>query len=357
MGTRPEIIKMQPILELIKKRNHDLLFVHTGQHYDFMMSDVFINELKIPTPNYFLKANTISQGKQISEIISKSEDLLIEQKPDLVIVLGDTNSALAAALSAGKVGCPVGHIEAGCRSYVKSMPEEFNRVLLSDIAYQNYAPTQNCFSNLVREGINEDRIFLTGHPLVDLLRNIEIDDSSIDSNNLGIYSKEYFFLTLHRRENIEEYDNLMKILIAIDDLSNHIPIIFPCHPHTKNRILIFGLEKYLQNIKVIDTVGYYQSLTLIKNAKVVLTDSGGIQQEAQILKTPCLTLRHVTEWVETIKAGVNFLINRNYTDILERIRDIEENYASIIGNFRRDEKLFGEIGASQRILDIIETKF
>jgi len=357
MGTRPEIIKMQPILDLIKKRNHDLIFVHTGQHYDFMMSDFFINELKIPIPDYFLRVNTKSQAKQISEIISKSEDLLSKENPDLVVVLGDTNSALAAALSAGKLGCPVGHIEAGCRSYVKSMPEEFNRVLLSDIAYQNYAPTQNCFSNLIREGINEDSIFLTGHPLVDLLSNIKIDDSNRDLNNLGIYLKEYYFLTLHRRENIEEYDNLVKILIAIDDISSQIPIIFPCHPHTKNQISIFGLEKYLQNIKVIDTVGYYQSLSLIKNAKLVLTDSGGIQQEAQILKTPCLTLRHVTEWVETIKAGVNFLINRNYTDILERIQNIEENYASIIGNFGRSERLFGEVGASQRILDIIETKF
>ena len=354
-GTRPEIIKMQPVISEIKKRNHKLLLIHTGQHYDEMMSDVFIKELKIPKPDHYLKVKPTSQGAQTGEIISLCEKVLISEKPHLILVLGDTNSALGASIAAAKIKIPIGHVEAGCRSFDIHTSEEINRSLIADISSLNFAPTTNCVTNLSREGIPEKRIFLTGHPLVDLLSEIN-NNISYDRLKIGISSKNYYLFTLHRRENIEDKFKLSKILIALDRVASDTSVIFPCHPHTKMQIRNHGLESLLKNIMVVDTVGYLESLRLIKNARIVLTDSGGIQQECALLRTPCITLRDVTEWIETIHKGINFLPGYESETILDIVSFIENNYSDIAKRFDTKEGMFGWPGVSKKILTIIENE-
>jgi UDP-N-acetylglucosamine 2-epimerase (non-hydrolysing) len=354
VGTRPEIIKMQPILVEIQKRNHKLLLIHTGQHYDFLMSDLFINELKISKPDYFLKVNTISQGRQIGEIIASCDQILESHSPDIVLVQGDTNSALGGSIASAKLDLPIGHVEAGCRSFDKHMPEEINRVLISDIATLNFAPTSNCLVNLQKEGIKSEQIFLTGHPLVDLLNDVSNKITTSVLEEIGIKKKKFYLVTIHRRENIESNKKLSEILKALDSISNEIPIIFPCHPHTKLQISKFGLENYLKKIQIIKTVGYFESLSLIHNSRIVLTDSGGIQQEAAILRTPCITLRSITEWNETIEKGINFLTNHQTVDIIKTIGLVEKNYLSILNKFELAKDLFGYPNVSSRIIETIE---
>jgi UDP-N-acetylglucosamine 2-epimerase (non-hydrolysing) len=354
VGTRPEIIKMQPIIKEIQKSKHDLNFIHTGQHYSFNMSNIFIDDLDLPQPNYFLNVKSGSQGVQTSRIIAKCEKLLKSEKPDIVLVQGDTNSALGAAIASSKLGLSIGHVEAGCRSFDKQMPEEINRVLISDIASLHFVATDNCKRNLLKEGIPASQIFVTGHPIVDLIRQIR---NRISENTLNkSKNKHYALVTFHRRENIDDKDNISNILTVFDQLSQKMPVIFPCHPHTKRQILRFSLEKYVKNLRMIKPVDYIQSLSLCKNAKFVLTDSGGIQQEAALLCTPCITLRKTTEWIETVKLGINFLAGCGSGCIKENIRYVERNYDDILQRFKSSRYLFGKVGVSKRILTIIEKR-
>lgn len=352
VGTRPEIIKIQPVMKEIQKTGHQLDFIHTGQHYDFNMSEVFIEGLELPKPNFFLKVKSGSQGIQTGQIIAKSENILKMNRPDLVLVTGDTNSGLGAAIAASKLGLPVAHVEAGCRSFDKSMPEEINRTLISHVAHLHFAPTHNCKKNLLREGISPSRIFLTGHPIVDLIHSManRISKTSLDS----LSNKEYILATVHRRENISKREKISDILTAFDQLSKKIPLVFPCHPHTKRQIAKFSLTKYLRNLKVIEPVDYIQSLSLIKHARLVVTDSGGIQQEAAILGSPCITLREVTEWVETVNLRVNFLTGYRLGRIMSTVKNVEKDYDNIIHRFKSTHALFGKPGASKRIINIID---
>lgn len=356
VGTRPEIIKMQPVIKEIEKTQHDLIFVETGQHFDFGMSGIFISELDLSKPDYSLNIKSGSQGAQTADVITKSEVILQKEMPDMVLIEGDTNSALGVALASSKLRVPIGHVEAGCRSFEKTMPEEINRTLISDMASLHFCPTPNCVLNLLREGILPAQIFLTGHPLVDLLKNIA---RKLSTNNLAKLVTEhetYVLVTVHRRENIENKERISEILIALDQLAQKIPIIFPCHPHTKLQIINLGLAKDLRNLEVLNPVGYIDSLNLIKNAKYVLTDSGGVQQEAALLYTPCITLRDVTEWIETVNLGVNFLAGYRASRITETVRILESNYDNIVRRLDSSHDIFGKIGVSERILGVIESQ-
>lgn len=357
LGTRPELIKMQPIINEIINKNHDLLFIHTSQHYDLMMSDIFLKELQIKQPNYFLNVETSSQGLQTGQIISSSETLFLKEMPDIILVQGDTNSALGSAIAASKINLPIGHVEAGCRSFDRRMPEEINRVLISDIASFNFAPTNNCVLNLKREGIRPDTIFLTGHPIVDLLSNLNLNDLSKINNANDLEKKSYYLLTIHRRENIENEKKIVDIFNALDKISQNMTIIFPCHPHTKRQIIKYNIKKYLKNIQVIDAVGYFDSLSLIKHSRIVITDSGGIQQESAILGTPCITLRDVTEWIETVNSGTNILVGSKRKSILDAVQNIEDNYIAMNDKIKNIRNLFGTPGSSKRIIEIIEKNF
>jgi UDP-N-acetylglucosamine 2-epimerase (non-hydrolysing) len=362
VGTRPEIIKVQPVMKEIQKRGHELYFVHTGQHYDFNMSDIFIESLDLPKPNHFLNVKSGSQGIQTARIIARSENILTNLKPHLVIVTGDTNSGLGAAIASSKLGLKIAHVEAGCRSFDKLMPEEINRTLISHVADLHFVPTSNCRSNLLREGIPSSHIFLTGHPIVDLIEGMRMristsrpinqdPDGSLDVMQ-SLYN--YVLVTLHRRENVTTKERLIDILIALDRLAESKTVVFPCHPHTKKQIRSLALGKYLKNLKVIEPVDYLQSLNLIKHARFVMTDSGGIQQEAALLNVPCITLRDVTEWNETVNAGINFLGGYKLRRIIKTVRHLERGYEHIVQRFKFTRNLFGAPGSSRRIMHIIE---
>lgn len=355
VGTRPEIIKMQPIVQELKSRsNIATYYIHTGQHYDYNMSAIFVKELYLPTPDLFLNVKSGFPGAQVAKIVAKSEQAIRKIDPEIILVQGDTNSTLGVALAAAKMKLPVGHVEAGCRSFDRNMPEELNRTIVADLATHNFAPTETCMQNLLREGIPKEAIHLVGHPIADLLKRTAhlIDDSMVE--RFGLDRKNYYLVTLHREENVENSERLRSILRAMHSLSERRKIIFPIHPRTKKNVNKFGLKKYLRKGITVPPVGYMDALALLKNAFCVLTDSGGIQQEAATLGTPCITLRTKTEWVETVENGVNFLAGYRTEKILKTEARINEEISLIKENLTRSRYLFGKPPISPRIVDILE---
>lgn len=357
VGTRPEVIKTAPLLKEIQRRGGlKLTYVHTGQHYDWNMREIFIKRLGLPEP-LFLKVGSASHGVQTAQIIMRSERVFREESPDVVLVEGDTNSALGASFAACKLNMPVAHVEAGCRSFDRTMPEEINRIVIADLASLHFAPTETCVKNLIKEGISAEGIYLTGHPISDLLHEVkgEIDRSNI-MGELSLNSGEYCLLTAHRPKNVDDKRSLNSLLKAIIKLSKERTVIFPVHPRALNSIRKFRLEALLKNSNVVMTepVCYVDCLSLIKNARMVLTDSGGIQQEAALLKTPCITLRENTEWVETVDIGVNFLVGCGEKRIIETAELIESNYEMISKRFDKAANLYGPPGVSKKIVDIVE---
>jgi len=356
-GTRPEMIKMQPVIEeILRRKSIRLTFIHTQQHYSFNMSTLFIKELELPEPSFFLDVKSGSQGFQTAKIISRSERLIKKERPDVVLVEGDTNSALGVALAASKLKIPIGHVEAGCRSFDKNMPEEINRVLIADLASAHFAPTRTCVSNLLKEGISREKIFLTGHPIVDVLHQFRQRIGHSATRRLGLEPREYYLATVHREENVESKEALEGIVESLSVLSRSRSVVFPIHPHTLKFIKRFKLEKYLKSLVATEPVGYLDALDLISHSKVVLTDSGGIQQEAALLGTPCITLRKNTEWTETIECGVNFLASGK-EEITRTVEGLECEYGEILGRFKLARKIFGKFGVSRRIVDILEHLF
>jgi UDP-N-acetylglucosamine 2-epimerase len=356
VGTRPEIIKMQPVVkELRNHSNIDPIYIHTGQHYDYNMSSVFLKELDLPTPDLFLNVRSGLPGAQLAKIVARSEQALRKLKPDVVLIQGDTNSTLGVALATSKMKLLLGHIEAGCRSFDRKMPEEQNRVLVADLATYHFAPTKTCVHNLLREGIARDSIFLTGHPIIDLLERVRnlIDDITL--RKFDLIRKKYCLVTLHREENVDSRERLESILRAVSLTSERTKVIFPIHPRTKKWVQKYHLSGYLQKTIVVEPVGYLDGLAMIKNAFCVLTDSGGIQQEAAILGTPCLTLRTKTEWVETVQAGVNFLTGYETKEILQTMAQVNKDLAHIKKKLRRSMHLFGKPPVAPKIINIIET--
>jgi UDP-N-acetylglucosamine 2-epimerase (non-hydrolysing) len=354
VGTRPEIIKMASVIkEAFKKKSIDTLLVHTEQHYDWNMAQNFLGELRLPTPKYFLGVKSGSHGAQTARVMQRTEKLLKIEKPDIVLVEGDTNSALGVALASVKLKIPVGHVEAGCRCFDKTMPEEINRVVVADCATFHFTPTENCTNNLIREGIELELIYQVGHPLVDLLNEIKIDiDKSHIMSKLGLKEREYVLLTTHREENADDSTRLNNIIQAMSDIN--LPVIFPIHPRTQKNAKLFNVN--LRKLVVIEPQPYFDTLKLIKDARVVFTDSGGIQQEACVLGTTCITLRERTEWTETIEKGVNFLAGANEKRILTVYDNIESKYENLQAIFKRTKGIFGKGDAARRIIDIVGYK-
>jgi len=353
-GTRPELIKMQPIIKEIQRRNSlNLTFLHTGQHYDWDMSNLFIEELGLPKPKLFLNIRSGSHGVQTARIITECERVFKRERADIVLVEGDTNSALGTAFAAAKLKILVGHVEAGCRSFDRSMPEEINRILIADLASIHFAPTKTCVQNLMREGIPKEQIYHTGHPIVDVLHQFQPKINGRIIAKFGLKAKEYYLVTIHREENVDDKGILERILKALSRLAEHRSIIFPMHPRTTKCLKKFGLERYLKNLKIAQPVGYFEALSLIKYARIVLTDSGGIQQECALLETPCITLRSNTEWIETVNYGVNFL-GRRTEEIIVLAKKVENEYREIMNRFGLLKKVFGELYVSTKIVNVIE---
>jgi len=325
IGSRPQFIKISAMCNTIKKYNNiEHIIIHTGQHFDFNMSQIFFKDLEIQKPKYNLNINCLNHGAMVGKQIEKIEKILISEKPEFVIVYGDTNATLSGAIAASKLNMRVVHIEAGLRSFNKDMPEEINRILVDHCSEFLFVPTKNAENNLINEGININNIFLVGDIMYEVYNhygNLAQNSSKI-LDQLKLKPKEYYLVTIHRQETTE---NIEKLICIIDALSESPKkIIFPIHPRTKNII-----EKYNMNynniIEFIDPIGYMDMAKLQKNAKKIITDSGGMQKEAYFYKVPCITLREETEWVELVEKNVNVLVGSCKSSIIDKINTFEPN--------------------------------
>jgi len=298
--TRPEFIKIAAIFSHLSKFFHHFL-LNTGQHYDYQMSKIFFEELFIPEPAYNLGIGSASHGKQTGKMLAGIEMVLQKEKPDLVIVYGDTNTTLAGALAAVKLKIPVAHVEAGMRSYDRTMPEEINRVIVDHISTLFFCPSKTGVDNLAKEGIAKN-VFFTGDVMYDVFLEVRPDEKIL--NELRIKPKNYYFATIHRAGNTDDLTRLKQLLSVLDSLDK--TVIFPIHPRTKKAILPLKLK--FRKTRLIKPVKFADSIALQSQAAAVITDSGGVQKEAYWLKVPCFTLRDTTEWPETVETGWNFLV-------------------------------------------------
>jgi len=353
VGARPNFMKIAPILEEMRKYpNLEPLLVHTGQHYDYEMSQIFFEELDIPEPDIYLSVGSGSQAVQTAKIMIAFEESAIKHKPDLVMVVGDVNSTLACALVSAKLCIPIAHVEAGIRSFDRTMPEEINRVLTDVISDYLFTPTEDANENLRKEGIQK-KIFLVGDVMIDtLFKYKEKASSSRILEELGLEKHSYAVMTLHRPSNVDVKTNFVNILDALEEIQRNIKIVLPLHPRTKARIREFGLEDKvsgMRNLMITEPLGYLKFMGLMVNAKFVLTDSGGMQTETTVLNIPCLTLRENTERPETIREGTNMLVGTNTRLI------VDESMKIINGNGKLGTypKLWDGY-ATERIVEIID---
>lgn len=309
IGARPQFIKHAPMqLELQKYFN--ALTIHTGQHYDKNMSDVFFNELNIPKPDYLFDiGGSKPQGEQTGIMMAEIEKVCIKEKPDAILIYGDTNSTLAGTLVAAKMAIPQIHVEAGLRSFNRSMPEEVNRIVADEFASLLFCPTPQAIENLAKEGIIHDGIFLSGDVMCDTLYLVK-------DKIKRPFDEPYYFVTLHRPYNTDEKERLSSILAVLNNLDKKI--IFPVHPRAVTRMKSFGIEmKNYSNINFIDPIGYVESLSYQTYSDAIITDSGGMQKEAYMLKKKCITVRSETEWTETLQNGWNTLVFENISQVPE----------------------------------------
>lgn len=358
LGARPQIIKSMPFIRLSNEdKQVKLSIIHTGQHYNYEMTKVFFEEFSLPEPTVNLEVGSGSHAQQTAKMMTRLEPFLQKQKPDLVVVPGDTNSTLAGALTAAKLNIPVAHIEAGARSYDNRMPEEINRRLTDHCSTLLFTATENCSRNLLKEGISKDSVNLVGDTMYDvLLKQLPKTERTAILDQLNVKTKSYALLTLHRQENVDNLENLKRILDAIVKLKKLV-VIFPLHPRTRKQLRNFNLYTKLKeqkHVKLIEPVSYLENINLIKNANLVMTDSGGVQKESFWLKTPCITLRENTEWVETVQLGANYLVGSNTEKIVKTAKEIIENEEELGKKLGELPNPFGDGRASQKILKIIK---
>jgi UDP-N-acetylglucosamine 2-epimerase (non-hydrolysing) len=357
LGTRPQIIKSAPLIrEILDKSEIEIQIVHTGQHYDFEMSKVFFDELKLPDPLVNLGVGSGGHAWQTGKMMINLERVMLKLKPDLVLVPGDTNSTLAGALVAVKLHVPLGHVEAGARSYDMRMPEEVNRRLTDHCSRLLFAPTLNCVKNLRKEGLPSEYVHFSGDTMYDsLLRHLPKALKSNVLDRFDLEKDDYGIVTLHRPENVDNTEtlkNIVEALIRIKDLV----LLFPVHPRAMKMLRASGLLKCLRkakHLRLVDPIGYLDMLHLVKEAKIILTDSGGLQKEAFWLHTPCLTLRDRTEWVETVQLGANVLVGDNQNLIVRKAREYLTN-RDLKAKLEKLPNPFGHGDASGRILEALE---
>lgn len=322
LGTRPEIIKMSPIIRECQRRGLDYFVLHTGQHYSYEMDRVFFEDLELPLPEHNLDVGSGDHGEQTGKIMAGVEKVLKKERPDVVLVQGDTNTVLAGALAASKLHIKVGHVEAGLRSHDRNMPEEINRVVADHVSDYCFAPTQGARSNLLIEGVADDKITITGNTIVDsVYQNLEIAKKKVRAlDALGLTSREYFLATVHRAENVDDRLKLKEILKGLKRISRDfsLPVLFPVHPRTRKMAQEFGFD--LDGIQALNPVGFLEFLQLESNALLALTDSGGVQEETCILGVPCVTLRDNTERPETLMVGSNVLVGADALRMVENAK-------------------------------------
>jgi UDP-N-acetylglucosamine 2-epimerase (non-hydrolysing) len=343
LGTRPEIIKMSPIVRALEERGIEFFILHTGQHYSYNLDQVFFEQLKLPRPKYNLRVGSGTHAEETGKMMMGIEKVLFEEKPSIVLVEGDTNTVLAGALASVKVGVTLGHVEAGLRSFDRSMPEEINRVVADHVSDILFAPTEVARVNLLKEGIPEEKIFVTGNTIVDAVyQNLQLAESI----NVQFADDDYFLVTVHRQENTDNPERLKSIIEGLKLVREYFgtPIIYPIHPRALKRIKEYGIN--MEGLNLIEPLDYLSFLKLEGKAKLIFTDSGGVQEEACILKVPCVTLRYNTERPETVEVGANVLAGTEPNSILEK--------AKIMINVDKDwRNPFGDGEAAIKIINII----
>ncbi|WP_435099578.1 non-hydrolyzing UDP-N-acetylglucosamine 2-epimerase [Halorubrum sp. N11] len=351
LGTRPEIIKLAPVIQACERRGIEYVIVHTGQHYSDNLDSVFFDQLDLPDPDYDLAVGSKSHGKQTAEMLVGVERAIEETTPEIVLVQGDTNSVLAGALAASKMDTELGHVEAGLRSFDRRMPEETNRVLADHVADYHFAPTERSEDYLLREGISAFRITVTGNTVVDAIdRNLSIArEKSTVLADLGLDGSRYFLLTAHRAENVDDEERFINLLEGAQRAgdAHDADVIYPMHPRSRSRVEEFGID-LPPRVRAVEPLEYLDFLQATASAELVLTDSGGVQEEACVLGVPCVTMRDNTERPETVDAGANRLSSCNPARI-------EQSVAEMLG--ASDWKNpFGDGDAAERILEALPLK-
>lgn len=351
LGTRPEIVKFSPIIREIEHANLDYFILHTGQHYSYNMDKIFLKQLDLPNVKYNLDVGSGTHGEQTGRILIGIERILQKEQPDIALVEGDTNTVLAGALAAVKLGMKVGHVEAGLRCYDRNMPEEINRTIADHCSDLLFAPTTNSKNTLLGEGIPRQKIFVTGNTIVDaVIQNIKISEKKRSMNKkLRIDKQRYLLSTIHRQENVDNKKRFQDILTGLELVSKKtgLPVIYPIHPRSKKQLSNFKIS--VHNIRMIEPVDYLSSLQLERSAKLILTDSGGIQEEACILGIPCVTLRYNTERPETLEVGANILAGTKPEEIVEKTE-------TMLRTTKRWKQPFGDGKAAKRIVKIIKNE-
>lgn len=345
IGARPQFVKAAAVSrEIAKHINIKEVIVHTGQHYDFNMSDVFFEEMDIPKPNYNLNINSLSHGAMTGQMLEKIEEILIKEKPDCILVYGDTNSTLAGSLAASKLHIPVAHVEAGLRSFNMKMPEEINRILTDRISSFLFCPTDNAVTNLKNEGFEKFncKIIKTGDVMQDAAM-FYAEQSSKKSNIIKKLKLDKFALvTIHRAENTDNKENIVNIFNALVEISKNIKVVIPMHPRTSS--ILKSLSLNTKDLNIIEPVGYFDMIELLKNTSIVMTDSGGLQKEAFFFEKPCVTLREETEWVELVEHGYNMIAGNSKDNIIKA-------YEKMINvKIKSNVNLYGGGAASKNII-------
>ncbi len=349
LGTRPEIIKMSPIIRGLQRADLDFHILHTGQHYSYNMDKIFFEQLRLPEPRYKLNVGSGTHAEETGNMLIGIEKILAQEKPNVVLVEGDTNSVLSGALAAVKLGIHVGHVEAGLRSFDRTMPEEINRTLTDHASDLLFAPTETAKENLLSEGIDQKKIFVTGNTIVDAVnQNLELAKRDTYSK-LGLAKDDFFLLTLHRQENVDNVERLKNLLEGLKLLVREFQktIVYPIHPRTKKRLDDYNIRIDEPKIRIIEPLDYLSFLNLESKAGLVLTDSGGVQEEACILRVPCVTLRYNTERPETIDIGANMLAGTDPNSIV-KIAGL------MLGKTRDWKNPFGDGRSAERIIDVLK---
>ena len=357
VGARPNFMKMAPLYKEFAKfpEEFEVKLIHTGQHYDERMSKFFFDDLQMPHPDEYLKVGSGTHGEQTGKIMERYEAVLLKDKPDLVIVAGDVNSTVACGLDAAKLHIKVAHLEAGLRSFDRTMPEELNRLMTDAISDYLLTPSPDGDMNLLKEGISKEKIYFVGNIMIDSL--VQYKGKAESSNILEEYKlkpHEFVLITLHRPSNVDNKEGFLKILNAFEELSKFIKLVFPIHPRAKKQIKIFGLNEKVEKMKnllLIDPIGYYDFIKLEMEAKFILTDSGGIQEETTYFGIPCLTLRPNTERPITIIEGTNKLVKLETEDIIKEAKEI------LSGKIKKGKiPKFWDGKTAERIVEIFREK-
>ncbi len=357
VGARPNFMKVAPIhkaFEKYKKKNSNEEFTHlichTGQHYDEKMSKVFFDDLELPRPDFYLGIGSGSHAEQTAGVMLAFEKILLVEKPDMIIVVGDVNSTIACSLVASKLGIKVAHVEAGLRSFDRSMPEEINRLLTDAISDFLFVTEKSGMQNLQNEGVDKQKVFFTGNVMIDSLVNyLDKADQSDILSDYNVEKGEYILVTLHRPANVDSPDFLKRVFVSLNSYAENVKIVFPVHPRTRQNIKQHGIDEEISsNIIMTEPIGYIDFLSLVKNAKLIVTDSGGIQEESTYLGVQCITVRNNTERPVTVEVGTNHLIGTDWYDV-------DASVMKILSGITKKGKIpeLWDGKAAERIVDII----